>query len=223
MKRQVSIMRGVNFAFPHSERDQFYTPRQVRILIGASALVVLILVALPFFLQRLETNEVRKRSIVARDTEILRQEVDAAAPVLARKATLDSIYDALNSRMALRQRIEASDYRVDRLLVHLAELTPEGIVLTRVTFEPPSAQRGRPGRTGVDPELPEELAKASVLTIAGIARNSTTFSNFTRTLENSPLFHAPQQSYDYMGSSINFTVTTRLPGSGVALVEEEGG
>lgn len=223
MNRQVRIVRGVNFAFPHSERDQFYTPRQVRLLIGVSALVVIILVALPFFLQKLETNEVRKRNIVAGETEILRREVDAAAPVLARKATLDSIYNALNARMAFRQRIEASDYRVDRLLVHLAEITPEGIVLTTVTLEPPSAQRGRPGRTGVDPELPEELVKASMLTIKGTARNSTTFSNFTRTLENSPLFYAPQQSYDYMGSTINFTVTTRLPGSGVALTKEEGG
>ncbi len=223
MKKQARILRGVNFAFPYSERDQFYTPRQVRILIGVSALVVLLLVALPFFLQRLEMNKVTQRGDVFVKTEIIRRQVDEAAPVLARMATLDSIRNALNTRMSLRQRIEASDYRVDRLLVHLAEIVPEGIVLTRVTLEPPSVQRGRPGRTGVDPELPEELAKASVLTIMGIARNSSTFSSFTRSLENSPIFHTPQQKYDYIGSGINFTVTTRLPGSGVPLSGEEGG
>ena len=73
MKKQARILRGVNFAFPHSERDQFYTPRQVRILIGVSAFLsswrVFVLIAVivaAVVLVRVNTRAGRGRLILDR-------------------------------------------------------------------------------------------------------------------------------------------------------------
>jgi Tfp pilus assembly protein PilN len=217
-----TMIREANFAYPYSERDQFYSPRTVQLLVIVSFLIVLGLVLLPFLLQQLEQGEYQERVEITTVTDARRLLVQQAAPLLERKATLDSIKADLEARIAMRRNIEAVDYAVDRLLLHVAELVPEGIVLTYLEMRPSGrTQAGRPGLSGLEAELPEELRTASILTLEGTARNSMTLGDFYRSLQNSPLFYNPEQSFNILGSGLSFRITTRLVGSGVAL--ETGG
>jgi len=215
------VVRTANFAFPYSERDQFYSPRTVQMMVVVSSLIVLALVLLPFYLKRLEQSEYMKRAETTGHTDAMRLQVDQAAPLLARKATLDSIKTDLNSRINMQRNIENIDYAVDRLLLHIAELVPDGIILTFVEMRPPtSSESRRPGLTRGEAALPEELQSAFTLSLEGTARNAETLSRFQRIMENSPLFYQPDQSFNTQGSGFSFRISTRLWGSGATL---EGG
>lgn len=216
------MIRAANFAYPYSERDQFYSPRTVKLLVGVSFAIVLALVLLPFYLQRLEQAEYLKRGEITNLTDAMRLQVEAASPLLERKAMLDSIKADLEARVAMRRNIEAVDYAVDRLLLHLAELVPEGIVLTYLEIRPSSrSEAGRPGLSGTAADLPEELKTASVLVLEGTARTAETLSRFHSSMENSPLFFRPEQTFNILGSGLSFSIETRLWGSG-ATFEGEG-
>ena len=215
------MIRKANFAFPYSERDQFYSPRTIQLMVAVSSLIVLVLVLLPFYLKRLEQGEYLKRTEITSIIDIMRLQVDQAAPHLGRKATLDSIKTDLETRINMHGNIENIDYAVDRLLLHLSELVPDGIMLTFVEMRPQaSSQSGRPGLTRAEDSLPEELQSAFTLTLQGTARNAVTLSRFQLTLENSPLFYKPEQSFNTLGSGFSFTISTRLWGSGATF---EGG
>ncbi len=215
------VIRTANFAFPYSERDQFYSPRTVQMMVAVSSLMVLALVLLPFHLKRLEQGEYLNRAETTSITDAMRLQVDQAAPLLARKATLDSIKTDLETRINMHRNIENIDYAVDRLLLHLAELVPDGIILTYVEMRPPTrSESGRPGLTRTAAGLPEELQSAFTLSMEGTARNAETLSRFQRSMENSPLFYKPEQSFNILGSGLSFRISTRLWGSGAAL---EGG
>ena len=215
------VVRTANFAFPYSERDQFYSPKTIQMMVAVSSLIVLALVLLPFYLERLEQSEYLKRTETTSITDIFRLQVDQAAPLLRRKATLDSIKTDLESRINMHSNIENIDYAVDRLLLHLSELVPEGIMLTYVEMRPQtSSESGRPGLTRAEDDFPEELQSAFILALEGTARNAVTLSRFQRTLENSPLFYKPEQSFNTLGSGFSFRISTRLWGSGAKL---EGG
>lgn len=215
------VVRTANFAYPYSERDQFYPPRTVKLLVAISFLAVLVLVLLPFYLQRLEQMEYLKRGEVTNLTGAMRLQVDQAVPLLARKTMLDSIKNDLEARVTMQRRIEAVDYSVDRLLLHLAELVPDGIILTNLEMRPSArGGAGRPGLSGVEADLPEELQSAFILTLEGTARNAETLSRFHRSMGNSPLFYRPEQSFNILGSGLSFRITTRLWGSGATMMEE---
>jgi len=214
-------IRTANFAFPYSERDQFYSPRTIQMMVAISSLIVLALVLLPFLLERLEQAEYLKRTEITTNTDTMRLQVDQSAPLLARKATLDSIKADLENRINMQANIGNTDYAVDRLLLHLSELVPEGIILNQVEIRPQTrSAAGRPGMTTTENDLPEELQTAFSLILHGSAINAVTLSRFQNTLENSPLFYRPDQSFNTLGSGFSFTITTRLWGSGATL---EGG
>ncbi len=215
------VVRTANFAFPYSERDQFYSPKIVQMIVAVSSLIVLALVLLPFYLKRLEQSEYLKRTETTTITDVMRLQVDQAAPLLGWKATLDSIKTDLETRINMQRNIQNIDYAVDRLFLHLSELVPDGIMLTFVEMRPQArSQSGRPGVTKAEDNLPEELQSAFTLSLEGTARNAETLSRFQRIIENSPLFYKPEQSFNTLGSGFSFTISTRLWGSGASL---EGG
>lgn len=217
----VKMIRTANFSFPYSEKDQFYSPRTIQLMVAASSLIVLVLVLLPFYLKRLEHSEYLKRTETTSITDVMRLQVDQAAPLLGWKVTLDSIKTDLETRINMRRNIQNIDYAVDRLFLHLSELVPDGIMLTFVEMRPQArSQFGRPGVSRAEDDFPEELQSAFTLSLEGTARNAETLSRFQRIMENSPLFYKPEQSFNTLGSGFSFTVSTRLWGSGASL---EGG
>ncbi len=214
-------IRTANFAFPYSERDQFYSPSTIQMMVAVSSLIVLSLVLLPFYLNRLEQIEYLKMEDATSLSDDMRLQVDQAAPLLEQNALLDSIKIDLETRINLHSNIENIDYPVDRLLLHLSELVPYGIVLTYVVIRPQTRSiSGRPGLTSSEDSIPEELESAYILTLEGTALNAVTLSRFQSTLENSPLFYNPDQSFNTMGSGFSFSISTRLWGSSNIL---EGG
>lgn len=215
------VVRTANFAFPFSERDQFYSPGTVQMMVAVSSLIILALVILPFYLKRLERIEYLKMAEATSISDNMRLQVDRAAPLLEQHAMLDSIKIDLETRINLHSNIETIDYPVDRLLLHLSELVPDGIVLTYLVMRPQTrSQSGRPGFSSSEDNIPEELESAFILTLEGTALNAETLSRFQRTLENSPLFYKPEQTFNTLGSGFSFSITTRLWGSTTIL---EGG
>lgn len=227
MSPRARVVRTVNFAFPWSERDQYFMPGTVRILVGASALIVLLLVALPFYLQQRTRAENDKRGDLTIISSTLRGDLEGVAPVLVVKARLDSLQAALEERVTLYSSIAATDYPVDRLLLHLAEILPEGMVLNALSVKPFQASQG--GRAGLQPQtaadLPEEVKNLWVLTLQGTTRNAPAITTLVEKLRDSPLFYLPQQQSvnPVAGTArdLTFTITARLPGSGNKL--EAGG
>jgi len=222
VKRPARIMRGANFAYPYSERGDYYSPRTVRLLIGVSALVVLALVGLPFYLDFLEEQIIEQRTLTSLEAAAREQQFSEVAPILQRQAFLDSLRDVLATRVDLRRQIGTLDFRMDRLLLHISELIPDGVVLTSIDIVRPERQRsGRPGQAAQNEELPEELQNASVLTLAGTARNSASFEEFTAALRHSPLLYEPSgPPVTVLENSLRFTISSRLPGTGAKIGEE---
>lgn len=213
------VVRGANFAFPWSERHEFYTPAQVRLLVAISAFIVLALLVLPFYLQQVTRSEQREMIVLASLVGSLRQRAEAADPILARQALLDSLKAELEGRVGLVRETAQTDYPVDRLLLHLSEIVPDGILLTAVDISPPAAAR-RTGRrpTGVQtPELPDELQQAFVLTLSGTARNADIMIALREAMLQSPLLENVEQSENVVDSGFSFRITCRLLGSGTRL------
>ncbi|MFC1500501.1 PilN domain-containing protein [Candidatus Zixiibacteriota bacterium] len=223
MSKPAKVIRGANFAYPWSERADFYSPRMVQLMIGISALMVLALVALPFILNNLERGVLLQRGEVNANANALRMQVDAAAPMIETKALLDSIRADLNTRVGLRQQIMMADYPADRLLLHLSELVPDGIILTNLTVQPAATRTvGRPATATGGEEIPEEIENTDSITIIGSAQNADTFNTFFRAVEQSPLFWGPTQVVRPLETTLSFTISCRLPGSGVEITGEGG-
>lgn len=223
MKRAARVIRGANFAYPFSERADYFSPRMVRLMIGVSALLVLALVALPFVLENLEREVLNERGIVNETANTLRLQAEAAAPILETKALLDSIRADLETRIGLRQQIADADYPTDLLLLHLSERVPDGIVLTNITLLPTAARTaGRPGAVTQDEELPEEVQNSYTLTIIGSAQDASTFTTFFDAVVQSPLFWEPRQTFRPVETTILFTITCRIPGTGIEITGESG-
>jgi Tfp pilus assembly protein PilN len=213
------VMRGANFAFPWSERHEFYSVTRIRVVVAVSAFIVLSLLVLPFYLQQMTRNEQREMIDLVSLVGSLRTSAEAAEPVLARRALLDSVKTELEDRVRLVREAAQTDYPVDRLLLHISEIIPEGILLTAVDISPPAAQR-RTGRqpAGVQtPELPEGLQQAFVLTLSGTARNADIMISLREALMHSPLLLNVAQSENVVDTGFSFRITCRLPGSGLRL------
>lgn len=223
MNRAARVIRGANYAYPFSERADYFSPRMVRLMIGVSALLVLALVALPFVLKNLEREVLGERGIVNENANTLRLQAEAAAPILETKTLLDSIKADLDIRIGLRQQITTADYPTDLLLLHLSELVPDGIVLTNITVQPPDTRTaGRPGTVAQGEETPEEIQISYTLTIIGTAQNANTFTAFFDAVDQSPLFWGPRQTFRPVETTISFTITCRIPGTGIEITGESG-
>ncbi|MFO7769064.1 MAG: hypothetical protein R6W82_08960 [bacterium] len=224
MSRGAKIIRGANFAHPWSERDQYYSPATVRILLGVSVIVVLLLVALPFYLDHMREVELDRRSDLVAESTVMSRQAEALAPVLRMRAVLDSVRTELQARVNMLEAVRKVDYPFDRLLVHIGELIPDGLVLTGLEVRPPArSQAGRPGLTGGDTALPSELQDAYVLTLRGTAQRAEILTRFTEVMTRSPLFFEPRsQPNVHPEGGLSFTISARLPGSGGRL-EGEGG
>lgn len=221
MIERAQIIRGANFAYPYSERGDYYTPKTVRLLIAISFCIVVMLVMLPFLLRYLESSVYARRGGVTAEANTMRLQFEEAAPVLNQKAFLDSVKADIDARVNLRSTIEAADYRADRLLLHISELVPDGIVLTSINMQPPDRRTtGRLGTVSQTEELPEELKDTFLLNLEGTARNSNALTGFMRALDQSPIFYRPTQRITPLENSLVFRVSCRLPGSGVSV---EGG
>jgi len=218
VKRPARIVRGANFAYPYSERSNFYSPRTVRLLIGVSAIAVLALVALPFYLEYLEQRIIEQRTAISLEASASEIRLQEVMPILRRKDFLDSLQLVLDTRVGLRRQIGTTDFAMDRLLLHISEIIPDGVVLTTINIAPPERQRaGRPGQTRQGDELPEELQNASVLTLSGTARNATILEEFERELNRSPLLYEPNRQVTVLENSLRFDFTSRVPGTGIEL------
>jgi Tfp pilus assembly protein PilN len=218
--KQARIIRSANFAYPWSERREFYTPVQVRLLVAVSALVVMLLLALPFYLQYRTRTEQSQTIQLAAIVSSLRQRAESAEPVLARKALLDSLKGELEARVELLREVEQTDYPLGRLLLHLSEIIPDGVVFTSIDISPPEAER----RTGRRPPpgtqasgAAEAVQRLFVLKLEGAARNSEALTALRRGLENSPLLQGVEQSENLLDTGFSFRITARLPGSGAQL------
>jgi len=224
MSRPVKVIRGANFAYPWSERADFYSPKMVRIMIGVSALLVLSLVAFPFVLKTQENGILLQQGLANASANALRIQVEAAAPLLQTKALLDSIKTDLDIRVGLRQQIGDADYPADLLLLHLSEIVPDEIILTGLAVLPPATRSvaGRTGNTAQGEETPEEILNSYTLTINGTARNAEIFETFFRAVEQSPLFYRPDQVVRVLERTLSFTITCQLPGSGAEITGEGG-
>lgn len=223
MSNGIKIMRGANFAHPWSERDQYYSPATVRMLLAVSAVVVVLLVALPFYLDHLREVELDRRSELVAEATAMSRQAEALAPVLRRQAVLDSVRADLQTRVALLGQVRRVDYPFDRLLVHIGELVPDGLVLDVLEVRPPGrSQGGRPGLSGGTAELPPGLQAAYILTLRGSTQRAEVLTRFIEAMTRSPLFHGPQSTPNVLPEGgLSFTITTRLPGSGQKL-EGEG-
>jgi len=135
-----------------------------------------------------------------------------------------SVFEAdLQGRVTLLEQVRRVDYPFDRLLVHIAELVPDGLVLDVLEVRPPGrSQGGRPGLTGGTSELSPGLQAAYTLTLRGTAQRAEVLTRFTEAMTRSPLFHEPQSTPNVLPEGgLSFSITTRLPGSGQKL-EGEG-
>ncbi|MFC1627504.1 hypothetical protein ACFL3H_00140 [Gemmatimonadota bacterium] len=221
MSKPAKVIRGANFAYPWSERADFYSPKMVRLMIGVSALLVLALVALPFVLQNLERGVLFEQGEVNANANALRIQAEAAAPIMETKALLDSIRADLEIRVGLRQQILNADYPADRLLLHLSEIVPDGIILTNLAVQPPDTRAvGRAGSAAQGVEIPEEIVPTYTLTINGTVQNADIFNAFYAAVQQSPLFYRPEQTVRVLERTLSFTITCRLPGSGAEITGE---
>ncbi len=221
MKNASRVIRGANFTYPWSERSDYFSPRQVQLMIGVSGLLVLALVALPFLLANLESRVLQERALDNVSANQIRIEAEESAPVLARQAVLDTLLIHLNSRISLRQQINLADYAVDRLMLHISELVPDGIHLMNITIQPPSARAGnRPASVTQTEELPEHIQIAHTITISGSARNAAVLTMFDNAIDQSPLFYGRTVTYQPRETTFEFIMTCRLPGTGVEITEE---
>ncbi len=223
MSGGAKIIRGANFAHPWSERDEYYSPGTVRMLLAVSGLVVVLLVALPFYLDHLRETELDRRSDLVAEATMMSRQADTMAPVLRRNAVLDSVRTQLQARVALLNRVRQVDYPLDRLLVHIGELIPDGMVLTGLEVRPPGrTQGGRPGLTGGAADLPPEVRDAYIMTLRGTALLAETLTRLTEAMTVSPLFHDPRSTPNVLPEGgLSFSIMARLPGSGRRL-EGEG-
>ncbi len=219
---RAEVIRGVNFAHPYSERHEFYSPRTVKILLGISGLIVLLLVLLPFYLQYLEEQALRERNV---NTEILnatRMQAELARPVISHMARLDSIKQTLSGRIELYTLVDLVEYRMDRLVLHISDLVPDGAVLSAIDVHPPQRrQGGRVIRANEAQNVPEELQDTLILTLNGSALNSEVLSELRDAMVESPMFDLVQQDVSVLEQGLSFTLTARLTGSGASL-EEKG-
>jgi Tfp pilus assembly protein PilN len=200
---RAQVIRGANFAHPYSERHEFYSPRTVKILVGISGLIVLLLNA---------------------NTELLnttRLRAEQARPVIAQMTYLDSIKQALNARTELYTHVASVEYRMDRLVLHISDIVPDGAVLTAIDVRPPQQrQGGRVIRAGETQDVPEELQDTLILTLNGAALNSEVLRELREAMVESPVFDLVQQSVSVLEEGLSFVLTARLPGSGAGLGEE---
>ena len=218
--KQARIVRSANFAYPWSERNQFFSPGKVRLLVAVSALVVLSLIALPFYLQYLTRAEQSQTIQLAAIVSSLRQRAEATEPVLARKALLDSLKRDLEARVSLLQAVGRTDYPIGRMLLHLSEIIPDGVVFTSIDISPPEAERRtarRPAPGTQTPGVAEAVQRLFTLRLEGAARNSEALTALRRALENSPLLQGVEQSENLLDTGFSFRITARLPGSGAQL------
>jgi len=223
MKNTSRVIRGANFAYPWSERADYFSPRKVKLLIGISATVVLALVALPFLLRDLEVNVLRERGLANVYANTQRLAAAEAAPILARKALLDSLRANLDIRINLRNQITEADYPVDRLLLHISELVPDDLHLTTITIQPPSGRPGsRPAALTQTEEIPEEIQIALTITIGGSAGNSDILTTFYNAIDQSPLFYGRTGTLQVRETTLDFTMSCFLPGTGVEITGEGG-
>lgn len=214
------VIRGANFAYPYSERHEFYSPRIVRILVGISGMVVILLVLLPFYLQYLRQQTLQRATENTALLAATRYRAEQARPVIRQMAYLDSIKQLLDARLELYSRVEAVEYRMDRLLLHITDIMPDGAVLSSIDIRPPQQRRGgRAIRATETEDVPEELQNALVVTLNGSARNSEVLSSLREAMNGSPLFDAVKQDVTVLEQGISFTLTARLPGSGASLEE----
>lgn len=222
--RVAQIVRGANFAYPYSERDEFYSPGTVKLLIAVSGVVVVLLVLLPFYLQHLKGKTQAETQEMVTLVAAARSLARRAEPVINQINFLDSLKVNLEERVALYDRVRSIEYRFDRLLLHLAESVPDGVVLNSIDVRPPAGGQGGRSIRGVAVEdVPEELQNTLVLTLTGSARNAGSLRTLREAMEESPLFDALDQTEMVLDRAISFTITARLPGSRTALVVEEGG
>ena len=224
MSKPVKVIRGANFAYPWSERADFYSPKMVRLMIGISAILVLSLVALPFVLKNLENGILLQQGLVNANANALRIQLDAAGPMLQTKALLDSIKADLDTRIGLRQQIVNADYPADLLLLHLSEIVPDDVILTNLSVLPPATRSvaGRTGNAAQGEETPEEILNSYTLTISGTAQNADIFNRLFYAVEQSPLFYRPGQVVRPLETTLSFTITCQLPGSGAEITGEGG-
>jgi len=218
--KQSRVIRMANFAYPWSERHEFYSPGKVRLLVAVSALIVLGLIALPFYLQYLTRTEQSQTIQLAAIVSSLRQRAEATEPVLARKALLDSLKRELQARVDLMQGVEQTDYPIERLLLHFTEIIPDGVVFTSIDISPPEAERRtarRPAPGTQTPGVADAVQRFFTLRLDGSARNSNALTALRRALENSPLLQAVEQSENLLDTGFSFRITARLPGSGAQL------
>jgi Tfp pilus assembly protein PilN len=218
---RAQVIRGANFAHPYSERHEFYSPRTVKILVGISGLIVLLLVLLPFYLQHLRQETLGEQNA---NTELLnttRLRAEQARPVIAQMTYLDSIKQALNARTELYTHVASVEYRMDRLVLHISDIVPDGAVLTAIDVRPPQQrQGGRVIRAGETQDVPEELQDTLILTLNGAALNSEVLRELREAMVESPVFDLVQQSVSVLEEGLSFVLTARLPGSGAGLGEE---
>jgi hypothetical protein len=217
------IVRGANFAYPYSQRDEFYSPKTVKLLLAVSGMVVLLLMILPFYLKHLEAQTRAETNEMSLLVAAARSLAESTQPVTNQMNFLDSLKVVMEERVALYDRVKSVEYRFDRLLLHLAESVPDGVVLNSIDVRPPAGGvGGRSIRGAVVEEIPEELRNLLVLTLTGSARNAGSLRNLREAMEDSPLFDALAQTETVLDQGISFTITARLPGSGATLAEEGG-
>jgi Tfp pilus assembly protein PilN len=217
------IVRGANFAYPYSQRDEFYSPRTVKLLIAVSGAVVVLLMILPFYLQHLKAQTQAETQEMSTLVVAARRLAERAQPVTDQMNFLDSLKVDLEDQVALYDRVRSVEYRFDRLLLHLADSVPDGVVLNSIDVRPPAGgQGGRSIRGAAVEDVPEELQNTLVLTLTGSARNAGSLRTLREAMQQSPLFDALNQTETVLDRGISFTITARLPGSGATLAEEGG-
>jgi len=218
---RAQMIRAANFAHPYSERHEFYSPRTVKMLVGISGLVVFLLVLLPFYLQYLERAALRDQIDAIELTRASQLRAEQAEPVIAQKDTLDSLRQTLNARVDLYTLVESVEYRMDRLVLHVSDLVPDGVVLTSLDVRPPQQrQGGRVIRADETRDVPEELQSTLIIALNGTALNSEVLRELREALEESPVFALVEQSVSVLEEGLSFTLNARLPGSGASLGEE---
>jgi Tfp pilus assembly protein PilN len=220
---RAQFIRSANFAYPWSQRHEYYAPRTVRIILGICGLFILVLLLLPFYFQSLERQAFQNRS--STNALLLGYRIQAmnSEPARLQKGLIDSIKQLLQMRLDLYEQVDQTEYRMDALIVHLAELMPDGVVLQSLQIQPPLRSRtGRAVRGAQEPDVPPELQNTLALTLNGSARNSTLLDRFRDALMDSPLFDAITQNEQVLEEGLTFTIRARLPGSDRRLGEEGG-
>ena len=221
MTTRARPLRGANFAYPWSDRHNYFWPVTVRVLVGLSAVTVLLLVLLPFYLKALGQKEQQRLTVLTQTTIGMRPQLEQATPAIALSAGIDSIRTDLRARISLYDQVARTDYPVERLLLHLAEILPDGMVLSLIDMRPAatSGPIGRPSLSGQTETVPAEIAALHQLRLEGVARNAERLTALMQVLEHSPLIYRPEQSINIVPGStdLTFVIRARLPGTGERL------